>query len=865
MDLKGLATQGSYSLSVERVFVDVGLSPESLHRIRGDVVDGNGLTDAGDGNRFSVWKFFESSLATHRASRRSRDRAVAASHPLAILGAPGGGKTTLLKHMTLTLCARGSGGDASRISKSRLPILLLLRQHADAIAENPTISLPALVRSSMGDIGTKEPPDWLEKRLAKRRCVVMLDGLDEVGSTATRSAVVDWVERQIATYSGNWFVITSRPYGYRSSPLTGATVVQVRAFTESQIATFVQNWYQFTEVRRAGRSDAGVQREAADGAASLIGKLRESRSLAELAVNPLLLTMMANVHKYRGALPGTRAELYREICLVFLARRQEAKRLPLALNADQFELVLRHLAFNMMCDHVRDVDQARAIAIIKPVLSDVSETLTPAEFLDLMETSAGLLQQGESGRYQFAHLTFQEYLASTYIAEKNLITVLLRNVEDGWWREATLLYVAQYGANEIVEQCLGTTNPTITALTLAADCADDARELRLELRRRLERMLSIEASSDDPARRRAIATVDLSRKYRTAIRVEENAWICPSPVSRREMRIFGESEFAPPRRSITLPLSPASSLDAATGLQRKDVESFLLWANEIIPGVRLPTAAQVDIGVSLNAVETEGKAIWVRSGASGLFLDVQGLPRIADFYATVRRQHESDAGRFRYLLSHISQLDLRESGASGERPAGLSPLTDALHFFASARPFSIPVVSDHNANALDLADLAARARRADGLLSSYRLPVTGPQSTATETVASRFVRSALSYLSGDDDRATFVRSCGLYVFLSVLRRFRAIEQFDEDILTVARLASYYLAVRVTEILQARPDYGGHISAPPDERETSPWDTPVARLSETILDYCRVYEDLVLLGQRLKGALPPTEAVLLVRP
>ncbi|MEU7661934.1 hypothetical protein AB0B60_26120, partial [Streptomyces lincolnensis] len=30
--------------------------------------------------------------------------------------------------------------------------------------------------------------------------------------------------------------------------------------------------------------------------------------------NPLLLTMIANVHRYRGQLPGSRAELYAEMC-----------------------------------------------------------------------------------------------------------------------------------------------------------------------------------------------------------------------------------------------------------------------------------------------------------------------------------------------------------------------------------------------------------------------------------------------------------------------------------------------------------------------------------------------------------------------
>jgi hypothetical protein len=44
--------------------------------------------------------------------------------------------------------------------------------------------------------------------------------------------------------------------------------------------------------------------------------------------------MIATVHRYRGALPGSRVDLYGEICQVMLWRRQEAKNLPIAPDGD---------------------------------------------------------------------------------------------------------------------------------------------------------------------------------------------------------------------------------------------------------------------------------------------------------------------------------------------------------------------------------------------------------------------------------------------------------------------------------------------------------------------------------------------------
>jgi hypothetical protein len=56
-----------------------------------------------------------------------------------------------------------------------------------------------------------------------------------------------------------------------------------------------------------GTDDAGVAQQAAEEAQDLLSRLRSRPTLYELATNPLLLTMIAHVHHYRGALPGSRA------------------------------------------------------------------------------------------------------------------------------------------------------------------------------------------------------------------------------------------------------------------------------------------------------------------------------------------------------------------------------------------------------------------------------------------------------------------------------------------------------------------------------------------------------------------------------
>ena len=61
------------------------------------------------------------------------------------------------------------------------------------------------------------PPEWIEHRLNKGKCLVLLDGLDEVADPEQRQQVVQWVEQQMIAYGKNRFVVTSRPFGYRSN------------------------------------------------------------------------------------------------------------------------------------------------------------------------------------------------------------------------------------------------------------------------------------------------------------------------------------------------------------------------------------------------------------------------------------------------------------------------------------------------------------------------------------------------------------------------------------------------------------------------------------------------------------------------
>src|SRR5262249_43400452 len=133
------------------------------------------------------------------------------------------------------------------------------------------------------------PPGWFQSCLQAGRCLVMLDGLDEVADESQRKAVSAWVDKQVEHFPENFFIVTSRPHGYRSRPLERATVVEVQPFSVRQVREFVRNWYTANEVLSFGRDDPGVRAAASKSADDLLRRVNATHALAALTVNPLLL------------------------------------------------------------------------------------------------------------------------------------------------------------------------------------------------------------------------------------------------------------------------------------------------------------------------------------------------------------------------------------------------------------------------------------------------------------------------------------------------------------------------------------------------------------------------------------------------
>jgi hypothetical protein len=610
IDVQDLATGGDHIPELGELYVDIALVSRAAYQASGAPL---GQVADDTSKRCSLSELLD---------RRS-------PVVLALLGQPGSGKSTLLAHAARRSAQLAGPG---RRGQRRVPILLALRRHAESIVADPAISLPDVAREMAGDGPGKEPRGWWERQLRRGQCMVLLDGLDEVAQVYDRLTVADWVERQIAAHPGNHFVITSRAHGIPGPLPAQADVFLVRPFTADQVQLFLDRWYLAAERHATGGSgrsaQPAVRMRARESVARLTSRLEQHPALRDLAANPLLLTMIATAHRYRGALPDSRADLYGEICHVLLSRRDQSKDYPPLLSWPVKQALLAALAYQMMREHVSSLPADRVLGILGPQLERYPSAVTGEAFLDEVSRN-GLLIEAPAGTYSFAHLTFQEYLAARHVSTNpDLVKSLAGNVSDSWWRETILLYAATADASLIVSACLE--NPTIPALTLAFDCGEASTEIDPDLRQRLdrERRRAFEPYCS-AEHRRLIAGVAATRLTRQTLITAAGGRICARPVPADLYWLFLADTQEPQPDS---PHDPATD-QPATGAWGTEAQAFVQWLNSITAAatgieVRLPRYEELQeeaIAGALNgrlpasvtgAWTQPGPELWLRPGQS---------------------------------------------------------------------------------------------------------------------------------------------------------------------------------------------------------------------------------------------------------
>ncbi|MDJ0595852.1 MAG: GUN4 domain-containing protein [Pleurocapsa sp. MO_226.B13] len=459
---------------------------------------------------------------------------------LVILGAPGSGKTTLLRHITLLFALRKQS-KLSRGLPHLIPVFLRLRNVTPLIIKDteaesvPQTSLAEVIAKSIPDepSKTQQWQQWFEKRLNAGKCLVMLDGLDEIADEGQRRQVSNWVYRQLRHYKNRLpFILSSRPQAYQQAPLRDASSYFVRSFNTQQRDEFLFNWYFNLEKRSdsGGQSQRQLKRKAESKKSELVRQIDAVPSLRLMAKNPLLLALIIKTYKEKTSLSPTQHGLYKQVCEVLLQGRQipgVASRYP--LNPAQKQEALQALALEMSKQKVlqfslnekhKDSNVYQANELIHQELAQMSVNiaLTPQQFVEKDDVGVRemLCDRQQEKLYEFAHRTFQEYLTSIELTKTEHEAYLFEKVLVGdekqldWWRQTILFYAAQVKVDKLIQKALD--KPTVATLTLAYECIQNSLKVSPEKRQALLTKVEEGLKSENDEEFKLAAAVQLEKR-----------------------------------------------------------------------------------------------------------------------------------------------------------------------------------------------------------------------------------------------------------------------------------------------------------------------------------------------------------------
>jgi len=376
--------------------------------------------------------------------------ALAAAKRVVLLGDPGSGKTTLLNYLTWAVASRRLGTEAIDLPQELegFPISVRARDYAVLLSEGSDIPFAEYLAQHLASLGFSDLIEYLKGQLVTGECLILIDGLDEVVEEQQRRRVVTRIEDFVLQYPQNRVVITSRIASQRGVPLFSAEwdTFVIAPLTDEQIGLFIKAWY------RALSETASLLAETAESRAhSLIYALRQHWQLASLAANPLLLTVIAALHTYRGALPESRAALYYEVSDLLIQRWERVKTGGMSL-LDELDIpelripdlhaALAEVSFRMHSDRNVTIDESSLLKILASHFdTDWNKAMRLAAYL---REQAGLLVERSAEGYSFVHRTLQEFYAARYLASQGEYPwkgIELLRTDFGHWRETYLLSV----------------------------------------------------------------------------------------------------------------------------------------------------------------------------------------------------------------------------------------------------------------------------------------------------------------------------------------------------------------------------------------------------------------------------------------
>ncbi len=394
--------------------------------------------------RPDVGEEFVDRFRTREEMRRRQEKrsvgpwdAIRRYHRFVVLGGPGAGKTTYLYHLAF-MCALRRQPQV----ENHIPIFIRFRQMVSDL--KGVEKLEDVFPKVFADYGFPNADHFFERRLQQGRCLILLDGLDEVSSVDDHERLLELVQEFAHRHvrdekhgeNRNILVVSSRKYSYdHGQQLLGFPKTEVMEFDVPAIERFVHNWF--------GSEDARDSKLANE----LVEELKGNKRFLELAANPLLLLLITDHYDRQRHLPDLRADLYKHCVSTRIARWNDLQGTHKGRFGEDIKWrMLRQLALYVFQNKEKGL-------LWRTDLLDWLETFTHSrrlpkettseDLLDEVARTSGLIQEWAIDRYGFSHQTLQEFFAAeaaVLLGDEKGAALLNGQLDNPAWKEVILLY-----------------------------------------------------------------------------------------------------------------------------------------------------------------------------------------------------------------------------------------------------------------------------------------------------------------------------------------------------------------------------------------------------------------------------------------
>ncbi|MEV4145008.1 NACHT domain-containing protein [Amycolatopsis sp. NPDC049691] len=411
LELLGLTMDDQPALPLTVAYLSLSVSPEGRPR-RAD--------------RYADQLWFEKRHSRSMSANMRVEAALGETTRVLVRGEAGSGKTTLLDWLAVTAARNGFTGKLAAWN-GRVPFPIRLRRFATEPLPHPE----ELVRHVKPMLSP--PAGWARRVLAAGRGMVLVDGVDEVGSTHRRE-VKAWLRELSLTFEDTLFVVTSRKAAADQGWLAeeGFDSVLLEPMSADDIEALVARWHKAAASGGTVRVDIdlpAVQRR-------LLNQLDSRPHLRTLAASPLLCAMLCALNlAHRSELPRDRMDLYRKALSMLLHLRDTERKIGVILTEGQKQILLGDLAWRLSLASKVELPKDRVrehLARRLPSLPHVDHT--SEEVLEHLLERSGVLREPVRDRVDFIHRTFQEYLAANEATEQDYLDTLVERAHlDTWW------------------------------------------------------------------------------------------------------------------------------------------------------------------------------------------------------------------------------------------------------------------------------------------------------------------------------------------------------------------------------------------------------------------------------------------------